>query len=130
MPLRALILDHFWLKLFSLVLATLIWLSVRANVASSGTEVARTFVNRPILILSDTAEHTALVVNPSNATVSVRGPAALIQELTVQDIHVFIRMNDPRQPGGELPIHAHVPFGATVALITPATAIVRPAGTP
>ena len=125
MPIRSLILDHFWLKLFSVILATLIWLTVRDSGVSS--DATRTFVNRPVLVLTDRAQHTAVTVNPSLASVTVRGPASLINELTDQEIQVFVRMADREQFSGELPIHAHVPSGASVFLVTPMTATVKPA---
>ena len=128
MALRSLILDHFWLKLFSVILATLIWLTVRDSGVSS--EATRTFVNRPILVLTDRAQHTAVVVNPSLASVTVRGPASLINELTEQEIQVFVRLTEREQINGELPIHAHVPSGASVFLVTPMTATIKPAVSP
>ena len=130
MPLRSFILDHLWLKAISLILAVLIWLTVRADLGSASAGATRTFSNRPILLLSDKAEHVALVANPAGATVTVRGPAALLNELSEQDIHVYVRLHDPRQVGGELPIHAHVPSGAAVILITPDTATIKPADAP
>ena len=130
MPLRSLILNHFWLKLVSLVLATLIWLTVRANLGNASGEITRPFPNRPILVLTDTAEHAAVVASPSTASVTVRGPAALMQELSEQDIHLYVRLNDRRQMSGEFPVHAHVPSGARVILVTPATASVKPANAP
>jgi YbbR domain-containing protein len=128
MPLRSLILNHFWLKSISLVLAILIWLTVKSDLGSR--ERTRTFPNRPILLLTDKAEHVAVAANPSQASITVRGPAGLVNELTDQDIHVYVRLQDPRQIGGELPVHAHVPSGATVVLINPATATIKPAGAP
>jgi hypothetical protein len=81
-------------------------------------------------VLTDKAEHVALAAKPSEATVTVRGPAALLNELSEQDIHVYVRLHDPRQVGGELPIHANVPSGAAVILITPGTATIKPADAP
>ena len=130
MAIRTLILDHFWLKLFSLVLAVLIWLTVRANLGTGSGEATRTFAGRPILLLTDHAEHVAVVANPSQASVTVRGSAPLIQELSEQDIHVYVRLNDRRQSGGELPVHAHTPSGVSVFLVTPATTTIRPAAVP
>lgn len=130
MPLRSLIADHFWLKLLSLVLASLIWLTVRANLGGASGEATRTFINRPIMLLTDSAEHVAMVANPNFASVTVRGPASLIQELADQDIHVYVRLHDRTQTSGELPVHAHVPSGASVALVTPSTASVKPASAP
>src|SRR5213593_3032440 len=122
MPLRSLILNHFWLKLFSLILATLIWLAVRANLSNASAEFVRTFVNRPILVLTDNAQHTAVAVNPDHATVTVRGPASLMQFIKDEDIHVFVRLGEKRLLMGDLPVHVHVPAGASVALVTPTTA--------
>ena len=130
MPLRSLILDHFWLKLISLVLAVLIWLTVKADLGTSSAETTRPFPNCPVLVLTDHAEHVAVVANPRQASVTVRGPVALLNELSEQDIHVYVRINDPRQFNGVLPIHAHVPSGASVVRIMPDTATIKPAGAP
>lgn len=130
MPLRSLILDHFWLKFFALVLASLIWLTVRANVGTASSETTRTFANRPILLLTDSAEHVAMVANPNRASVTVQGSTALLRELSEHDIHVYVRLNEQRQAGGELPVHAHTPPGATVVLVAPATTTVKPADVP
>lgn len=130
MTLRSLIRDHFWLKLISLVLAVLIWLTVKSNLGNTGGEATRRFPSRPILVLTDKAEHVAIVTNPGEASVTVRGPTALLNELSEQDIHVYVRLNDPRQVSGELPVHAHVPSGATVFSVIPVTATIKPAGAP
>src|SRR5438034_6305040 len=130
MPLRSLILDHFWLKLFSLILAMVIWLALRDKLSSASTELVRTFLNRPILVLTDSAEHPAVLVNPDFATVTVRGPVSLMQFIKDEDIHVFVRLGERRQLSGELPVHVLVPAGASVALITPTTAAVKPASPP
>lgn len=130
MPLRSIFAHHFWLKLLSLVLASLIWLTVKANLGTTGGEATRTFINRPIMLLTDSAEHVAMVASPNQASVTVRGPALLIQEMADQDVHVYVRLHERNQLSGELPVHAHVPAGATVALVTPLTASVKPAAAP
>jgi YbbR domain-containing protein len=126
MPIRSLILDHLGLKIFSIILGTLIWLAVKTNFANP-TEADRTFTNRPILVLTDSAEHSAVVVNPNQASVTVRGSASLMQLLKDEDIHVFVRLSEKQQLTSELPVHVHAPAGAAVVLLTPATAAVKPA---
>jgi hypothetical protein len=121
MAIRPLIFHHFWLKLFSVVLAVLIWLTVRGT---SG-ETTRTFPNRPILVLTDTSQHPTVAINPTEASITVRGPLSLLQEITDYDINVFVRLADRSQFSGELPIRVHVPSGASVVLITPATTFVK-----
>jgi YbbR domain-containing protein len=128
MALRSLILNHFWAKLFSLVLAVLIWLTVKSDLGIG--ETTRRFPDRPILVLTDKAEHVAVVANPNQASVTIRGPAPLLNELSEQDIHVYVRINDPRQVNGVLPVHAHVPSGANVIRIWPETATIKPADAP
>src|SRR5262245_7338654 len=138
MGLRALILNHFWLKLFSLFLAMLIWLAVWGNLRNESlfprkfapVEPTRLFLNRPIMVLTDTAERPALLVDPDHASVSVRGPAPLLEELKDEEIQVFIRVGSKHPLGGEFPIFVHVPFGAAVGRVTPSTAAVRTAPNP
>lgn len=130
MAFRSIIMNQFWLKLFSVILATLIWLTVKGNLTTASFEENRTFLSRPIQVLSDTAEHGPIVVNPSTASVTVRGPASLVREFTEQDIHVFVRMADRHQFAGELPVHVHLPAGASVALVTPTTATIKSAASP
>src|SRR5688500_16026853 len=117
MAIRSLIFHHFWLKLFSVVLAVLIWLTVRG---ASG-EGTRTFPNRPTLVLLGPSRHTPCAINPTEASITVRGPSSLRQEITEQDINVSVRLADRSQFSGELPLRVHVPSGASVALIPPAT---------
>jgi len=127
MSLRSLIFDQIWLKLFSVVLATLIWLAVWANLGGERVaRLTRTFMNRPILTLCE-SELPPLKVMPDKATVTVRGPADLIQNMEDKDISVFVRVVDPKQPMGDLPVQVHVPAGASLALVTPMTAQIRSA---
>ena len=138
MSLRSIVLDHFWLKLFSLILATLIWLAVWANLHNDtlfprrgvASEVPRTFLNRPIMVLTDVADRPAVSVTPTQASVTVRGPATLMQALKDEDIEVFVRLGDRRRFTGDLPLHVHVPAGANVEAVTPAIAAVRPGASP
>lgn len=127
MPSRELFTNHFWLKLLSLVLASLIWLTVKSSIGTTGGEATRTFVNLPILLMTDKSEHVAMITTPSQASVTVRGPALLIQKMAEQEVQVYVRLLDPNSANGEVPIHAHVPAGTMVALVTPSTVTIRPA---
>jgi hypothetical protein len=128
MSLRSLLLDQIWLKLFSLVLATLIWLAVWTNLGGERvSKFSRSFSNRPILILTESSERPTLNVVPDRATVTVRGPVDLIQAMKDEDISVFVRVVDPKQPVGDLPVQVHVPAGASVYQVVPMIAQVRTA---
>src|SRR5262245_49160479 len=124
MPLRSLILDHIWLKLFSLVLATLIWLAVWANLqhepllprkfGNDGTKIF-TFMKRPILVLSDNPDQPPVTIVPPQATITVQGPADLIQGLKDEDIDVFVRVTEKHPLNLQVPVHVRLPAGATLS---------------
>ena len=81
----------FWLKLFSLMLAVLIWLTVwlfaiRKEVSpttalSHDRLEERTFYNIPVLVMSAAADVRDFKVSPSEVTIKVRGEASKMQEL-------------------------------------------------
>jgi hypothetical protein len=134
MSLRSIIFDQIWLKLFSVVLATLIWLAVRTNIGNEplftrriGNEDINTFINRPILILTESTNHPPLFVSPERAEVTVRGPPDLMQGLREEDINVFVRYVDRNQLVSDLPVHVHLPAGAVLARVKPITALVKAA---
>jgi hypothetical protein len=130
MSFRSLVFDHVWLKLFSLVLATLIWLAVWAGLPrKSGLETTRIFVGRPIQLLAASPDHPRVVLTPDRATVTVRGPEDLLQGLKDDDVDAFVRLPDKRQFSGSLPLHVHVPAGASVAAVAPVTTQVNSATT-
>lgn len=81
----------FWLKLFSLLLAVLIWLTVwqfaihnnvRPAVAlSNALPVERTFSNIPVLVMSGASDVRDFKVSPGEVTIKVRGEPKKMQEL-------------------------------------------------
>jgi hypothetical protein len=126
MSLRTRLFDQIWLKLFSVILATLIWLAVWANLRNEPVlKQTHTFFSRPILVLTDPSERQTFSLMPDRATVAVRGPADLLQAMKEEDISVFVRV-DPKQLTGDLPVQVHVPAGAS-ASVTPLTALIRTA---
>jgi YbbR domain-containing protein len=125
MPLRSLFLDHLWLKLFSLLLATLIWLTIRANLNSPTRETTRRFARQPVVLMTESAEYRSFYVEPPQVNVTVRGPAALVEEMNDRDIHAFVQMAGEQTMAGMYPVEIHVPHGITVILVSPRTVLVR-----
>src|SRR2546426_12824800 len=122
MSLRALVFNHPWLKLFSLILATLVWLAVWAGLPKkSGIESTRIFVGRPIQVLAASPDHPRVVLSPDHATVTVRGPEELIQGMKEEDVDAFVRLPDKRGISGPVPLQVHVPAGASVTAVAPIT---------
>jgi hypothetical protein len=100
-PARELILNNFWQKVFSLVLATLIWVTVdRAYLKEvqfptpplrpSDTKVLRC----PITILTSAAARQTFKVDPSEVDVRVSGDRARLNTLKPEEIKVEVSLID------------------------------------
>ena len=89
--LRNIFFRDFWLKLFSLVLAILIWMTVwlfaiRKDVSpaaalSNAHLDERTFYNIPVLVMSAAADVRDFKVSPGEVAIKVRGESKKLQEL-------------------------------------------------
>jgi YbbR domain-containing protein len=137
MSLRELILNNFWLKGFSAVLATLIWLALsqsEPNVDSKPTNPlfpSRTKerdVLRAVSVLKSPSEQRALQVEPEQVTVRVSGDGPLIDQLNPEDIHAYVNVGALKDPQGSLKVEVHVPRRISVDAISPAQVDVRLAG--
>ena len=131
---RSLFLHNFWWKLFSVVLATLIWLAVNATLSNEAMLTRRLnlasnqkFAHCPILVMTSTGEHPAVTIEPSDVSVLVRGPAELLSSLKPQDVQVFLHLPDHKNPTGEFPVVVHVPPGIKEVVAFPEQVTVRPA---
>ncbi len=124
MSLRSLFFEHLWLKLFSLVLAMLIWVAVRGNLSKGEHDAVRKFRHLPVMLLTDATERRALVVEPEVVDVTVRGPAGLLDDLSERDIEAFVRVQGSRDTG-TFTVEIHTPPGVHLFLLTPGRATVR-----
>jgi len=96
--LRDLIFRDFWLKLFSLALAVLIWLTVSFAIQKEGSPVSalglaiqeRTFANVPILVVSAGQDVRHMRVRPSEVEVTVQGDPKIVRGLQASDIRVIV----------------------------------------
>lgn len=123
MPLRSYFLDHLWLKLFSLILATLLWLTIRSNLDQDTREVTRRFDNVAVALLSDTAERRTFALDPAQVSVTVKGPKAVIDGLG--DIHAYVELASHAGNTGNYTVEVLAPAGVTVVLVSPRTVFVR-----
>jgi len=95
--LRSIFFHDFWLKLFSLALAVLIWLTVWLFAIRKGDSPAavlgnahleeRIFYNIPVLVMSAAADVRDFKVSPGEVAIKVRGEAGKLQalETTLRD---------------------------------------------
>ncbi len=88
--LRHLVLEDFWWKLFSLVLAILIWFTVTfASQKEIGTD-RRVFVNLPVTVVSSVEDVRNFKVSPGTVDVTVQGSAETLQNLQPKDIRAMV----------------------------------------
>ncbi|MEY2430037.1 MAG: hypothetical protein QOJ40_2922 [Verrucomicrobiota bacterium] len=97
--LRHLIFEDFWLKLFSLALAVLIWITVSLAIQKEVAPAAPlafttpgriTFSHLPIVILSSASDGRIFKVNPNEVEVTVEADTKRLQSLQPRDLRVLV----------------------------------------
>ena len=130
--LNELFFKDFWLKLFSLALAVLIWLTVsfaiRKEVSPSsslgGMIVEKTFANIPVVVMSSAADVRNFKVDPSEVTVQVEGDSKLMQTLQAKDVRALVDLTDIESPRDITKrIEISTPPGITYVSIFPTDAV-------
>jgi YbbR domain-containing protein len=128
--LRNLVFHDFWLKLFSLALAFLIWFTVSFAIQRSlspatsltGANLKElTYFNLPLRVYSTAADLDlrGYQVNPSEVTVTVRGEAKQLQTLQPNDIRVFVDLAGIGTGGLRKRIEVSTPPGVTFVQVVP-----------
>src|SRR5436190_19434118 len=101
--LRELIVHDFWLKLFSLALAVLIWLTVSFAIQKEGLPAATlipppqeraTFSNLPVVKMSTAQDVRNMRVQPSEVEITVQGDAKTVHGLHANDIRAIVDLTD------------------------------------
>jgi YbbR domain-containing protein len=97
--LRHLLFDDFWLKLFSLALAVVIWITVSLAIQKEVSPAASlaltnpgrlTFSHLPVIVLSSASDVRSFKVNPNEVEVTVEGDIKRLQNLQPKDIRVMV----------------------------------------
>jgi hypothetical protein len=136
MPLRELILNNFWLKGFSAVLATLIWLALSQADLPTDSKPTNPFsrlkerdVPRAVAVLKSPSEQRVFRVDPAQVTVRLTADQMILDQLNPEDVHAYVNVGALKNPEGSLKVEVHVPRGVSVYTISPAHVDVRPLAT-
>jgi len=86
--LRNLVFEDLWLKLFSLALAVLTWLTV-TFVSPKGTE-QRVLLNLPVVILASAEDMHNFKINPTAVDVTLQGDPKTMAALQRKDIRAIV----------------------------------------
>jgi YbbR domain-containing protein len=127
--LRDLIFRDLLLKVFSLALAILIWLTVNFSIRKEGGALAaplryssaeRTFYMLPVVVLSSAEDARKFKVMPGEVTVTVQGDPKVFESLQSKDIRVLVDLTGI-QEAHELrkKIEVSTPAGVTHVKVDP-----------
>ncbi len=118
--LRHLFLDDFWLKLFSLALAVLIWLTVTFVSQKDIQTGTRVFLNLPIAVVSSAEDVHNFKLSPREVEVTVQGDVENLQNLQSRDIRAMVDLTGV-EVASELrkPVEVSVPEGVTCIRVVP-----------
>jgi hypothetical protein len=120
--LHKLVLQDFWLKLFSLALAILIWFTVNTAL-SLGPAGQRVLAGLPVatVVATSTAEVAgSFSVNPKTVNVTVQGDPRTLGILQRKDIRVLVDLTDiPASREVRRPVEVFVPAGVTYVRVEP-----------
>ena len=91
--LRNLLLEDFWLKLFSLALAILIWFIVTFVSQKEVRLEPRVFLHLPVIVLSAAEDVRNFRVIPNEVTVTVQADVESLQNLQSKDIRATVDLS-------------------------------------
>jgi YbbR domain-containing protein len=134
--LHSLILEDFWLKLFSLVLAVLIWLTVSFAIRKEASPISalnfavpdRTFFNLPVLVVSSAEDVRNFKVIPDNVAITVQGETRILQNLQSREIRALVDLTGLAATGEvRKRIEVSTPPGVThVQVVPPEVQVIFP----
>lgn len=124
---RGILTNNFGWKLFSLLLAVALWLTIRtfsnvpAAANSTGALMTRTFNGLPVLVVSAAADMREFRFKPDYVQVTVSGRPDVIAALEAKAIHAIVDLTDI-EVARELYRRVYVSTlpGVTVINVTPA----------
>jgi hypothetical protein len=131
--------NNYWLKLFSLVLATLIWFVISSNFRSAETPVniaalrptASKDFRRPVVVMMPARNVQPFQVDPGEVTVKVLGDQAVLNKLREDDIDVYVNLMNVQNPQGSFRVDVGHPREVSIKEVWPAHVYVKsPATTP
>ena len=122
--LKALFTYNRWQKIFSLLLASLIWFAVRTGIGlnlrvDDVDRDDRRFVGLPITVLTTASDLGRYQVVPATTTLVLRGDPVVLKDLAPTDIEVYVNLVEPGPGRSTRPIHFHAPPGTEVVTINP-----------
>jgi len=121
-------------KLFSLILAVALWITVRRTLSEEPTVAGETpvpsmpfasmdtvvFTNLPVYAVSSSADVRNAQIVPNAVTVQLKGPSEIMAVLEENKIHVIVNLTGiVAASGSRLPVDVSAPPGVAVNKVDP-----------
>lgn len=115
---------NLWWKVFSLLIAMLIWFAVDKDERTKPEpevpgRVRKEFKDIRLRLLSAPGNHSGLVLVPAAVTVALSGPGPVIERLDEADLIAFVRWDSSSPAPGLQPVEVRVPAGVLVVGVIP-----------
>ena len=112
MPFRQFVQHNFWLKLFSLVLASLIWFVVHfdlQNTQNFGNDIFQDMAevgitNVTVSVLASADDPRRFVIKPAAVEVLVKGRRAELRRVSASTVRVCVDLRGMKQPESYEPV--------------------------
>jgi hypothetical protein len=129
-----LITHNFWLKFFSIALATVIWLGIHYGIRNEfsvgnlplSNQFAQEYVRVPVSIICAPRDNRVFRINPTQVVVIAMGEKNALHVATQRNVHAYVNLTNFRarqSPAEE--ITADVPPDITVLDVYPSTVSVE-----
>lgn len=108
MSIRQLILQNFWLKALSFVIALLIWLVVQTQITGGNLALifqpdaadTRSF-NLHLHVLKTANDGRFIRVTPDSVTATIEGPKNILERITAADLRAFVDLSATNAPSSD-----------------------------
>jgi hypothetical protein len=135
MPLRSLILHNGWLKVVSLLFASLIYVAIETG--QSDFKFPRTLiptpeleVRCPISVLNAPGSPAVFAIEPSAVVVKVQGRHPILKRLDPESIQAFVKLTGVTNLRRSFRVEVQVPPEVTLKEVVPDQVTVQPAPAP
>ena len=134
MSLQDLILRNFWLKFFSVALATVIWLSIHYGIQNESPMsqlsinhlLAQEYIRVPVKVVTTPGDPRVFTINPTEVVVIAMGEETALRRAANKDFKVSLDLTDfhSREPT-PMALESEAPADVTVEGISPSTVTVQ-----
>ena len=129
MSLRHLILHNFWLKLFSIALATVIWLGIHDSIhdeLSTNKSLTPEYIRVPVSVKTTPGDKRVFRITPDEVVVTAVGKDAVLFQATQKDIRVNLDLRGfNATESTSMKLKAEAPLDIIVLEILPSTVEVQ-----